>query len=206
MPYIWSPEAERALLLAAIQEADLKPSKTVWANVATALGGGLTAGAVRYTNPSTPSLPNTLMLTFISQKFAKIKVAANNNGSLAPTTPAKKPTTSKSNGSGTGGRKRKKTKTEEYMNGTEVKAESGGESKVKSENGEETSESDETPTKRVKTEGQEGAKVSNGAKGGIDTTNGADGTEDGTDGADGINGSNGSDGTNGANGVGEDEA
>ena len=47
MPYTWTPDAERALLLAAIQEADVKPSKGVRANVATALGGGLTAGAVR---------------------------------------------------------------------------------------------------------------------------------------------------------------
>ena len=47
MPSVWTPEAERALLLAAIQEADLKPSKAVWDAVATQLEGAYTANAIR---------------------------------------------------------------------------------------------------------------------------------------------------------------
>jgi hypothetical protein len=48
MPYQWSAEKERKMLLLAICSANLRPSADTWQRVAALLGEGLTASAVRY--------------------------------------------------------------------------------------------------------------------------------------------------------------
>jgi hypothetical protein len=48
MPFDWTAERERSMLLMAIQEANVKPTKQLWSTVAANLGGGLTPSAVRY--------------------------------------------------------------------------------------------------------------------------------------------------------------
>jgi hypothetical protein len=102
MPFDWTAERERLMLLMAIQEANLKPNMQLWSSVATNLGGGLTPSAVRcdYVNTvdsakilsilSSPFLfftafcfPQTLLrlcfmlkvptLTLHSQKYYKLK-------------------------------------------------------------------------------------------------------------------------------------
>ena len=47
MPYQWSAEKERRMLLLAISSANLRPSADTWQRVAGLLGEGLTASAVR---------------------------------------------------------------------------------------------------------------------------------------------------------------
>src|ERR1700722_7482924 len=47
MPFDWTAERERLMLLMAIQEANVKPTKQLWSTVAANLGGGLTPSAVR---------------------------------------------------------------------------------------------------------------------------------------------------------------
>ena len=47
MPFDWTAESERLMLLMAIQEANIKPTKQLWSTVAANLGGGLTPSAVR---------------------------------------------------------------------------------------------------------------------------------------------------------------
>ena len=47
MPFDWTAERERSMLLMAIQEANVKPTKQLWSTVAANLGGGLTPSAVR---------------------------------------------------------------------------------------------------------------------------------------------------------------
>jgi hypothetical protein len=47
MPFVWTAETERLMLLMAIQEANVKPTKQLWSTVAANLGGGLTPSAVR---------------------------------------------------------------------------------------------------------------------------------------------------------------
>lgn len=54
MPFNWSEQAERNMLLLAICAADLKPTSSTWAMVAERMGGGLNASAVRYTLPPLP--------------------------------------------------------------------------------------------------------------------------------------------------------
>ena len=76
------------------------------------------------------------------------------DGSLAPTTPAKKAATPKVNGSGTGGRKRKKAGVEDTINGNGIKMENGAEA---------SSDDIDIPTKKVKTEDGEDAGATNGA-------------------------------------------
>jgi hypothetical protein len=51
MPFDWTAERERLMLLMAIQQANLKPTKQLWSSVATSLGGGLTPSAVRCDYP-----------------------------------------------------------------------------------------------------------------------------------------------------------
>ncbi|KIW13747.1 hypothetical protein PV08_08938 [Exophiala spinifera] len=46
MPYQWTPERERRMLLVAIASANLKPSADTWTKVSQLLGGGLTPSAV----------------------------------------------------------------------------------------------------------------------------------------------------------------
>jgi hypothetical protein len=48
MPFDWTAEKERLMLLMAIQEANVKPTKQLWSTVAAKLGGGLSPSAVRY--------------------------------------------------------------------------------------------------------------------------------------------------------------
>jgi hypothetical protein len=48
MPYQWTAERERQMLLLAISRANLRPSADTWTAVAGLLGGGLSASAVRY--------------------------------------------------------------------------------------------------------------------------------------------------------------
>lgn len=48
MPYKWTPESERALLLLAFAEV-APPAATIWQSVAEKLGGGLSGSACRYT-------------------------------------------------------------------------------------------------------------------------------------------------------------
>jgi hypothetical protein len=47
MPFSWTVERERQMLLLAICEANLKPTMETWAIVAKILGGGITPSAVR---------------------------------------------------------------------------------------------------------------------------------------------------------------
>lgn len=47
MPYTWTAERERRMLLLAISSANLRPSAETWAHVANLLGEGLSASAVR---------------------------------------------------------------------------------------------------------------------------------------------------------------
>ncbi|KEF53550.1 uncharacterized protein A1O9_10525 [Exophiala aquamarina CBS 119918] len=46
MPYQWTAERERQMLLLAISRANLRPSADTWTAVAALLGGGLSASAV----------------------------------------------------------------------------------------------------------------------------------------------------------------
>jgi len=48
MPFTWTAERERQMLLLAISEADLKPTTQTWVIVAGILGEGLTPSAVRF--------------------------------------------------------------------------------------------------------------------------------------------------------------
>ncbi|EXJ93697.1 hypothetical protein A1O1_02089 [Capronia coronata CBS 617.96] len=75
MPYQWTAERERRMLLFAISSANLRPSADTWAAVAALLGEGLTASAV-------------------SQKYYKLrnesaKILEGRSGSV-PSTPTKR--------------------------------------------------------------------------------------------------------------------
>lgn len=48
MPYNWTPERERQMLLLAISSANLRPSGDTWSAVAGLMGGGLTPSAIRF--------------------------------------------------------------------------------------------------------------------------------------------------------------
>ena len=50
MPYQWTAERERRMLLLAISSANLRPSSDTWTTVAALLGDGLTPSAVRSAN------------------------------------------------------------------------------------------------------------------------------------------------------------
>ena len=54
MPFVWTAETERLMLLMAIQEANVKPTKQLWSTVAANLGGGLSPSAVRCDPPALP--------------------------------------------------------------------------------------------------------------------------------------------------------
>lgn len=48
MPFRWTPDSERAMLVHVIATADIKPTTEVWNDVAQRIGGGLNGNAVRY--------------------------------------------------------------------------------------------------------------------------------------------------------------
>ena len=62
MPYNWTAQSERQMLLTAITEADLKPTQKTWAMVAEILGQGLTSSAVGSANhPRFLFIPHLLL-------------------------------------------------------------------------------------------------------------------------------------------------
>ncbi|KIW68082.1 hypothetical protein PV04_04050 [Phialophora macrospora] len=71
MPYQWTAEKERKMLLLAISAANLRPSTVIWQRVADRLGGGLTASA-------------------ISQKYYKLRKDYDPQAGSPPTTPKKR--------------------------------------------------------------------------------------------------------------------
>ena len=48
MPFAWTPEDERVLLLVAISQGNVQPGATLWNAMIQALGDGVTDRAVRY--------------------------------------------------------------------------------------------------------------------------------------------------------------
>ena len=90
MPFDWTAERERLMLLMAIQEANVKPTKQLWSTVAANLGGGLTPSAVRcdpvneidaikfpalsHHQPSSSTSCVTFKFCFASRLFQEIQV------------------------------------------------------------------------------------------------------------------------------------
>jgi hypothetical protein len=52
MPFAWTPESERTLLLVAVSQGSVQPGATLWNAMIQALGDGVTDRSVRYSTPA----------------------------------------------------------------------------------------------------------------------------------------------------------
>ena len=78
MPFTWTPESERNLLLVAISQGNVQPGQALWNAMIQALGNGVTDRAVRYlgsllliqnTSADILALPSLHHHTLFPQKF-----------------------------------------------------------------------------------------------------------------------------------------
>lgn len=65
VPYKWTPEAERLILLTALKNVEFQPNRAFYTEVTQNIGGGVTIDAVRYCLPDYQDPQPGLGLTLI---------------------------------------------------------------------------------------------------------------------------------------------